>query len=211
LVSLPDQVVGSSRSVLMVLLGAVTLLLLIACANVGNLMLSRAARRGQEITVRSALGASRLRLVRQWLVESALLGLSGGGLGVLLAAVGVDALVSARPADLPRLEEIGIDLRVLAVTVGVSLLAALIFGLPAVIGGTFGKRGALAGGRTTAGGDAARFRGALAVGQVSLALVLLLGAGLLVRSLHRLSSGRSRVRSFRCHHGGDRSPIGALP
>jgi ABC-type antimicrobial peptide transport system permease subunit len=108
-VQLKDQVVGSSRRVLLLLLGAVSMVLLIACANVGNLMLSRATGRQREVAIRTALGASRWRLMRQALLESVLLAAIGGAVGLLLATWAVDVLVSAGPRDIPRLSEIGVD------------------------------------------------------------------------------------------------------
>jgi putative ABC transport system permease protein len=190
-VSLTDQVVGSARRALLVVLGAVTLVLLIAAANVGNLMQVRAEARGRELAVRTALGASRPRLVRQWLVESTLVSLAGGVAGVLLAEWGVDLLVAAAPPGIPRLAEIAVDTRVLAVAAVVSLAVGIAAGLPAALGVTTrGLADALRGGsgRTTADRQARRWRNGMVVAQLSLALVLLSGAGLLVRSLQRLSA-----------------------
>jgi putative ABC transport system permease protein len=190
-VQLKDQVVGSSRRALLLLLGAVSMVLLIACANVGNLMLSRATGRQREVAIRTALGASRWRLMRQALLESVLLAAIGGAVGLLLAVWAVDLLVSAGPRDIPRLSEIGVDPRVFAVTAGISLLVGILFGLPAALGDVHAD---LASGlkgespRTTATVSATRFRGALVVAQMALALILLAGAGLLVRSLQQLAS-----------------------
>jgi putative ABC transport system permease protein len=190
-VSMKDQVVGSSRRALLLLLGAVSMVLLIACANVGNLMLGRASGRKREVAIRTALGASRWRIARQSLVESIVLAAVGGTAGLILATWAVDLLVSAGPRSVPRLSEIGVDPRVFAVTAAISLLVGIVFGLPAALGDadsdlTSGLRSE--GTRTTAGLSANRFRGLLVVAQMSLALVLLTGAGLLVRSLQRLSS-----------------------
>jgi putative ABC transport system permease protein len=190
-VSLTEQVVGSARGTLLVVLGAVTLVLLIAVANVGNLMLVRAEARQQELALRTALGASRLRLVRQWLVESTLVSLAGGAAGVLLARWGVDLLVATAPPGVPRLAEIAVDPRVLGVAAAVSCTVGIVAGLPAALGVT--ARGLAAGlrsgsGRTTADRPARRWRNGMVVAQVSLALVLMTGAGLLVRSLQRLSA-----------------------
>jgi len=192
-VSLTDQVVGPTRLILLVLLGAVTLVLLIACANVANLTLARVAARGREMAVRTALGAPRWRLIRQWLAESVLLGLAGGAAGVVLAGWGVSLLLAAGPSDVPRLSEVRLDGRVLGVTALVSVGVGVVFGLIAAWGRIgrgehTGIRGEEKGLRTTAGASAGRFRGALIVAQVSLSLVLLAGAGLLLRSLQRLSA-----------------------
>ncbi|HMA44308.1 MAG TPA: ABC transporter permease, partial [Gemmatimonadales bacterium] len=190
-VSLTDQVVGSARRALLVVLGAVMLVLLIAAANVGNLVLVRAEARQREFAVRAALGASRLRLVRQWLVESALVSLAGGAAGVMLARWGVDVLVALAPPYIPRLAEITVDTRVLAVAAVISLAVGIGAGLPAALGiGSHDLAVGLHGGsgRTTGDRIARRWRDGLVVAQVSLALVLLSGAGLLVRSLQRLSA-----------------------
>ena len=190
-VSLTDQVVGGARRGLLVALGAVAIVLLIACANVGNLMLVRADSRRREFAVRAALGASRGRLIRQWLAESLVLAGTGGVAGFLLARWGVDLLVASGQADIPRLAEVTVDARVVALTALVTLVTGIVAGLPAALGGAarrFTSSLHAAGVRTTAGSETARFRSALAVAQISLALVLLAGAGLLVRSLHRLTA-----------------------
>ena len=127
-VSLHDHLVGNSDTVLWLLFGAVVFLLLIACANVANLLLANAASRSKEIAVRAALGASRARVMRQLLTESAIPALTGGALGLLLAVVGVAAITSLLPQDFPRLGEIGMDWRVLAFTLGVSVLTGFLFG-----------------------------------------------------------------------------------
>ena len=192
-VSLTEQVVGPTRLILLVLLGAVALVLLIACANVANLTLARVASRGRELAVRTALGAPRWRLIRQWLSESVLLGLAGGVAGVFLAGWGVSLLLAARPSGVPRLAEVRLDGRVLTLTAFVSVGVGVLFGLIAAWGRVgrvenTGLRAEEQGLRTTVGASAGRFRGALIVAQVSLSLVLLAGAGLLLRSLQRLSS-----------------------
>jgi len=187
-VPLMEQVVGGSRRTILIVLGAVSLVLLIACANVANLMLARAASRERELAVRAALGAPRWRLVRQALVESLVLALAGGAAGALLAGWAVHLLVRAAPPDVPRLADIRLDLTVLAMTALVSMAAGVLFGLPAALS----RSGAAiqdlhaAATRTTAGVPAARLRGALVIAQMSLAIVLLVGAGLLVRSLRQL-------------------------
>jgi putative ABC transport system permease protein len=190
-VTLSDQVVGASRSALLMLLGAVSLVLLIACANVGNLMLGRATVRSREVAIRTALGAPRWRIARQWLLESVIVAAVGGAVGVVLATWGVELLVRLGPHDIPRLGEIGLDTRVLATTAVVSFVVGVLFGLPTALGsGDETLAGGLHGGsnRTTADGRAARFRAGLVVAQVSLAVVLLVGAGLLLRSIARLAA-----------------------
>ena len=187
-VPLMEQVVGGSRRTILIVLGAVSLVLLIACANVANLMLARAASRERELAVRAALGAPRWRLVRQALVESVMLAFAGGAAGALLASWGVHLLVRAAPPEVPRIADIRLDLTVLAVTALVSMAAGVLFGLPAALSRSDAAIQDLHAvtTRTTAGVPAARLRGALVIAQMSLAIVLLVGAGLLVRSLRQL-------------------------
>jgi putative ABC transport system permease protein len=189
-VTLTDQMVGSARRTLLVVLAAVAILLLIACANVGNLMLVRADGRRREFAVRTALGAPRWRLGRQWLAESVVVATVGGAIGLLLAKWGVDLLVIAAPIGIPRLAEIALDGRVIVVTAAVTLAVGIAAGLPAALGvASSGLAGGLRGEstRTTTDAGSRRFRDGLVVAQLSLALVLLAGAGLMVRSLHRLA------------------------
>lgn len=190
-VSLHDHLVGNSDTILWLLFGAVAFLLLIACANVANLLLANAASRSKEIAVRAALGASRARVIRQLLTESAIPALTGGALGLLLAVVGVFAITRMLPQDFPRLGEIGIDWRVLAFTLGVSVLTGFLFGFaPALhISRTDVQEVVKESGRGTAGSArSSRLRHALIIAEVALSVVLLAGAGLLFRSFLRLQS-----------------------
>ena len=183
-VPLLDAEVGSVQSTLWLLAGAVACVLLIGCVNVANLLLMQAAGREREIQIRAAVGASSYRLVRQFLVESSLLGLLGGALGVMLAAWGLDVLVALVPQEVPRLQDVRIDLPVLGFALLVTLLASVLAGAAPALHAT-GRREAGMGG---AGNRATvhRSRGALIVIEVAVSLVLVLGAGLMVRTLLHL-------------------------
>jgi putative ABC transport system permease protein len=188
-VALREQMIGEIRPTLLVFMGAVGLVLLVACANVANLMLARSAARSREVTIRSALGASRARLAGELLLESTLLALLGGGLGLLLALWGVEGLRWLGPDTLPRVEEIGLDLRVLGFALALSLITGLLFGLAPVwrLAGRDLHEGLAGGSRSVAGASGIhRARAALVLGEVALAFALLAGAALLLRSFERL-------------------------
>jgi putative ABC transport system permease protein len=189
LMPLQERVVGQSRNALLILFAAVTLVLLIACANFANLLMARAAERGREILIRTALGAGRWRIVRQLLTESILVSVLGGLLGIVFAWWGINLLIALKPEDLPRLQEINVDLRVFAFTLGVSILTGLIFGLlPAwTASRATVNEGLKEGGRSaTVGRAQQRMRSSLVVVELAVALVLLVGAGLLVKTFWKL-------------------------
>ncbi len=188
--ALKSQMVDPARNALLVMLGAVGLVLLMACANVANLLLVRATARETEIAVRTALGASRWRIVRQILIESVMLSVAGFLLGAAIAAWTVKAIVAFGPHGLPRLDEIVLNLRVLGATAAIALATGLAFGLiPALqaTGGDHEPTPLREAGRGLTRASVARTRGVLVMGEMALAVILLVGAGLLVRSLVRLT------------------------
>jgi len=201
---LRDTIIGDAKKSLLILLGSVGLVLLIACANVANLLLVRATGRKREFAIRSALGAGRGRIIRQLLTESVLLSVSGGILGLGLGFLGVRALLAISPADLPRIGEdgaaVGVDWRVLVFTLGVSLLTGILFGLfPALNASRIDLNSTLkeSSSRSGTGFRQSKARSVLVISEVSLALVLLIGAALLIRTFIAL---RGVNPGFDPHH-----------
>jgi predicted permease len=188
---LRDQVVSNVKPTLYMLLGGVAVVLLIACANMANLLLAKAEARTREMAIRAAVGAGRSRIMRQLLTESVLLALVSGIAGLTLALWGTHALVALAPPNLPRLAEVGIDAKVLAFTFGVSVMASVLFGLaPALASSRVDLCRALkqGGGQGIAGGGAGRMRRALVIVEIALSVTLVAGAGLLIKSFVALSN-----------------------
>jgi putative ABC transport system permease protein len=186
-----DDMVGDVRLTLYLLLGAVGLVLLIACANVATLLLTKAAARTREIAIRAAVGAGRGRIIRQLITESLLLAFMAGAVGLMVAVLGSKALIALAPADVPRLSETGIDSGVLAFTFGISVVCSLLFGLvPAFYASRVDLNDALkrGGARAVVGGGSSQLRGALVIAEIALSVMLLAGAGLLIKSFVALNN-----------------------
>src|SRR4030095_12583648 len=190
LVPLRDQVVGSYQKPLVVLLVAVGFILLIACANVANLMMARTSARNREVAIRRAMGAGQLRLIRQMLTESIVLATAGGVLGMLLATWGVQLLLGLTPKDIPRLESVSVDAPALMFSLAISIGTGVLFGLaPAWHARRLNLNESLRdGGRGIAGlAGVKRVRGLLVISEIGLAVILLIGSGLMLRSFQRLT------------------------
>ena len=189
IVSLVDDTVGNVRTALLLVLSAVGFVLLIACANVTNLLLARASTRQREIAVRTTLGASRARLVGQLITETLVLYAAGAGAGIALAAWGLDALIALSPGDIPRLDQTTLDQTTLAFTLGVTLVSGIVFGLVPALYSTYrvpAEQLKAAGRSSTAGRTTRRARAALVIAEVALSLMLMVGAALAARSLLQL-------------------------
>ena len=187
IITLKDEIVGDIRPVLLALFGAVGLVLLISCVNVANLLLARSTSRRRELAIRVALGAGRVRVARQLLTESVMLAVIGGALGLLLAEWGTAAAIAAAPRTVPRAEDIGLDARVLLFTLGVSVIAGVVFGLVPALKTSHTKIGkTLKDSGRAISGYRSRAQAVFVVGEMAMALVLLIGAGLMIRTMTRL-------------------------
>src|SRR3954452_7862076 len=185
-----EAMIGDIRRSVFVLLGAVAFVLLIACTNVANLLLARAAARGSEMAVRTALGAGRGRLVRQLLTENVLLSLLGAGFGLLLAEWGVALLVGLKPEGIPRLDNVRVDASVIFFTIAIGVVTGILFGLVPALTATRTLSSTLkeSGRGAVTGRGSSRVRGVLVVAELALAVMLLAGAGLLMRSFMKLQA-----------------------
>ncbi|HVG21071.1 MAG TPA: ABC transporter permease [Blastocatellia bacterium] len=182
-----QDVVGNVRPILLILLGAVGFVLLITCANIANLLLAQAVIRQREVSIRAALGASRGRIIRQFITESILLAGIGGGLGLLLAYFGTESLVAITPQEIARVKDVKVDVYVLGFTLLLSVLTGIVFGLlPAIQASKFNLIDALKGGAYGSSANRQRVRSLFIVCQIALALVLLIGAGLMVKTILQL-------------------------
>jgi putative ABC transport system permease protein len=190
MVPLQEKLVGNARPALLLMLGAVTFVLLIACANIAGLLLARASTRRREVAIRAAIGAGRLRMIAQFLTEGLVLALAGGAAGLLVARWAIALLTGFGPKAVPRLEGVTIDGRVLAFTVLISLVSGLLFGLgPAISLARANLHSELkGGGKSTSGSLRLRLRSVLVAGELAFALVLIIGAGLMVKSLWRMNA-----------------------
>ncbi len=195
-----DTMVSNVRLTLYVLLGAVGLVLLIACANMANLLLAKSTSRTREIAIRAAVGASRGRIVKQLIIESLVLAVAAGIAGLILAVWGADALVLLAPANVPRLAETGLDRWVLAFTFAISVVSSMLFGLvPAIHASRVDLNDSLKQGasKSVVGGGSGRIRSALVVAEIALSVILLTGAGLLIRSFQALANAQIGYRTDR--------------
>ena len=200
---LAEQILGRAGRSIWVLQAAVGLVLLIACANVANLLLARAETRQREFAVLTALGAGRGRLLRKAMTESVILSVAGGALGVLLARAGVEALVRAYPASLPRIGEVAVDLRVMLVSLAVAVVCGLLFGLAPMMQTRSDATAETlkSGPRGSSGTTRHHLRRALVMAETALAVIVVVGAGLLLRTVHNLTAvdagfDRSRLVTF---------------
>ena len=208
-----DEIVGSASRTIWVLQAAVGFVLLIACANLASLLLARAEARARELAVRTALGAGRGRLLRQFITEGVLLSLAGGAVGLLVARAGLQALVRWYPDSLPRTSEVTLDSTVLLFTLAVSIATGVVFGLAPLMQTRVRQLAAALkeGARGASGAARHHVRRGLVMAEVAMAVMLVVGAGLLLRTVYNLSNGRRRVRSVEARHLLDLAARGQLP